>query len=81
MTFDEPISLAALVFKWRNDHGYSISEASRVSGIPFATLRRIEHGSEPRSATIAKLSKVLLMPPNELYSRYLFKSEDEKKYQ
>lgn len=81
MVSDNNITLAQAVINWRLQHGYSISEAARKSDIPYPTFRRIEHGSEPRSATLEKLAKVLLMAPDEVYSRFILNNGSNKKDQ
>lgn len=79
MVASENMSLADAVKHWRLVHGYSLSEGAKVSGIPFATLRRIEHGSEPRKETLAKVANILLMTTDEVYSKYVLGIDSNKK--
>jgi len=65
----DPIEeLGALVARRRAELGLSLREAARASGVPVATLTRIEQGRMPDLGTFRRLVDWLGVPPERFFS-------------
>ena len=60
--------LAPLVAQRRRELGIGLREAARDSGVPLATLGRIEQGRMPDLETFRKLVAWLGLPPERFFS-------------
>lgn len=57
-----------MVAQRRSELGLSLREASAVSGVPVATLSRIEQGRMPDLATFRRIVEWLGVPPERFFT-------------
>ena len=60
--------LGPLVVRWRRELGLSLRDAARESGVPMATLSRIEAGRMPDLATFRRVVEWIGERPERFFS-------------
>lgn len=77
MKYTDQPTLARAFRSWRQEHGYRISEAARVTGIPATTIQRIEEGSFPRVKNLERIARAFHMTTAEIFTKYLDNKKDQ----
>jgi transcriptional regulator with XRE-family HTH domain len=54
--------LGQVIRAWREAQGLGMREASKLIGVPLATLGRLERGKPTESATLARVLNFLMEP-------------------
>jgi transcriptional regulator with XRE-family HTH domain len=65
---DPLMELGPMVARRRAELGLSLREASAASGVPVATLSRVEQGRMPDLATFRRIVKWLGVPPERFFT-------------
>ena len=74
----ERLRLARAIRQWREEKGLTIAEVSKMAGMHFSALYRIEKGQRfPKPETLRKLAKPLGFTEVELFKLAGFLSVDE----
>jgi len=70
MEFQNQTTLADAFRVWRLEHGYSVLETERRTGIPRTSVDRIEAGGWPMERNLRRVAQAFNMTPGQVIDKF-----------